>query len=92
LIDARLSCAYYLRMTNTAKNPPQGHQPYLDAQVIADAKELGINISAACEKGLVVAISKARGEKWLRENRAAIASSNAWVEKHGLPLAKYRMF
>jgi hypothetical protein len=31
-------------------------------------------------------------EQWLVENRAAIESSNRWVERHGLPLAKYRMF
>ena len=79
-------------MINAAKTPRKATNLTLDAQAIADAKELGINISAACEQGLVVAISKARGEKWLRENRAAIDSSNAWVEKHGLPLAKYRMF
>ncbi len=64
----------------------------LDAQAIQDAKELGINISSACEMGLIAEISKARGEKWLRENRAAIESPNAYVEKYGLPLAKYRMF
>jgi antitoxin CcdA len=79
-------------MANAAKTPLKATNLTLDAQAIADAKELGINISAACEEGLVVAISKARGEKWLRENRLAIDSSNAWVEKHGLPLAKYRMF
>ena len=79
-------------MVNAAKTPRKATNLTLDAQAIADAKELGINISAACEQGLVVAISKARGEKWLHENRAALESSNAWVEKHGLPLAKYRMF
>jgi hypothetical protein len=30
--------------------------------------------------------------EWLEENRAAIESWNQWVEKHGLPLAKYRQF
>jgi antitoxin CcdA len=79
-------------MANAAKTRRKATNLTLDAQAIADAKELGINISAACGEGLVVAISKARGEKWLRENRGAIDSSNAWVEKHGLPLAKYRMF
>lgn len=29
---------------------------------------------------------------WIEENREAIEASNAWVEKHGLPLAKYRRF
>jgi antitoxin CcdA len=33
-----------------------------------------------------------RQREWLEVNRAAIAFSNAWVKKHGLPLAKYRMF
>lgn len=64
----------------------------LSAEAIAEARELGINISKACEQGLVAEISKARAERWMRENAEAIASSNAWVEKHGLPLAKYRMF
>jgi hypothetical protein len=31
-------------------------------------------------------------EAWLRENRAAIESSNVWLREHGLPRAKYRMF
>ena len=32
-----------------------------------------------------------RAEQWLEENREALDSWNAWVEKHGLPLAKYRL-
>jgi hypothetical protein len=32
------------------------------------------------------------GRKWQEENAEAIASINEWVEKHGLPLAKYRMW
>lgn len=79
-------------MANLAKTPRKATNLTLDAQAIADAKELGINISAACEQGLVVAISKVRGAKWLRENRAAIDSFNAYVDKHGIPLAKYRQF
>jgi antitoxin CcdA len=27
---------------------------------------------------------------WLQENKAALDSSNEYVEKHGLPLARYR--
>jgi antitoxin CcdA len=79
-------------MAHAAKTPRKATNLTLDAQAIADAKELGINISAACEEGLVIAISKARGEKWLRENRAAIDSFNAYVDKHGIPLSEYRQF
>lgn len=33
-----------------------------------------------------------QGKKWLDENAEAIQSMNEWVEKNGLPLAKYRQF
>jgi antitoxin CcdA len=29
---------------------------------------------------------------WLEENRAAIEGWNAWIEKNGLPLERYRPF
>ena len=64
----------------------------LDAALVEEAKALGVNISLAAAKGLQEAVAKRRAERWLEENKAALESSNAWVEKHGLPLAKYRMF
>lgn len=64
----------------------------LDASLIEQARELDINISRACERGLVEQISKARGERWLAENFEALASSNEWVERNGLPLARHRLF
>lgn len=64
----------------------------LPEDLLAEAKVLQINISQAAEAGVAQAITRARSELWLAENQAAIESSNAYVEKHGLPLAKYRMF
>lgn len=64
----------------------------LDSAMIEDAKELGINISRACEQGLAKQISEERGRRWLEENREAIEASNAYVAEHGLPLEKYRLF
>lgn len=64
----------------------------LDADLLDQARELDINISRACVRGLVEQISKARGKRWLAENAKAIASSNEWVERNGLPLARYRLF
>lgn len=64
----------------------------LDAQLVAEAKALGVNISLASAWGLEQAVAKARAEHWLKENRAALASSNAFVEANGLPLQKYRPF
>jgi antitoxin CcdA len=64
----------------------------LNADLLSAAKDHGINISQACEGGLAKAVIAARRERWLAENAEAIESSNAYVEKYGLPLAKYRQF
>lgn len=64
----------------------------LSSELIDEAKRLNINISQACEQGLERQVAKTRAEQWLEENREAIESSNAYVEKHGLPLARYRQF
>ncbi len=64
----------------------------LRSGLIEEARQLDINVSEACERGLSVEVARARRERWLAENRAAIEASNAYVEKHGLPLARYRLF
>jgi len=60
--------------------------------LLAEAKELRINISQAAEAGVARAVSEKLAERWLQESQEAFESSNAYVEKHGLPLDKYRMF
>jgi antitoxin CcdA len=62
------------------------------ADLIDEAKQLDINISQACKKGLVAEVKKARDDKWIVENREAIQFWNDYVDKNGLPLEKYRMF
>jgi antitoxin CcdA len=64
----------------------------LDASLIEQARALDINISRACERGLAEQIAETRAERWQRENADAIASFNDYVERNGLPLARYRMF
>lgn len=64
----------------------------LDAEMVAEAKALGVNVSRACEAGLARELSVRRRSDWLTENAGAIESSNEYVRKHGLPLAKHRRF
>jgi antitoxin CcdA len=64
----------------------------LSAEMLDEAKQLGINISQACEKGLAAEVQAARKAKWLEDNSDAIAEWNEWVDKNGLPLARYRQF
>jgi len=64
----------------------------LDSALVEEAKALGINLSRACEDALRQEIAAERGRLWQAENAEGIAASNAYVEKYGLPLQKYRMF
>lgn len=64
----------------------------LNVELVAEARELGINLSQACERGLAETLAEERAAQWLAENREALESSNAWVEANGLPLAKHRLF
>lgn len=60
--------------------------------LIAEAKALHINVSQAAEAGLAKAVAEKRAELWLEENGEAIESSNDYVNRHGLPLNRFRMF
>ena len=64
----------------------------VDAQLLAQAKALDINVSQASEAGLARAVAARPAEVWLQDNQAAIDSSNAFVERHGLPLSRFRAF
>ena len=64
----------------------------LSREHLAEARELGINVSQACERGLRETIKEARAARWLEENREALESYNRYVEEHGLPLADLRLF
>jgi antitoxin CcdA len=75
-----------------AQAPKKATNVSLAETLLAEAKELRINVSQAAESGVAKAVAEKRAELWLKENQEAIESSNAYVEKHGLPLEKYRMF
>ena len=64
----------------------------LDASLLTEAKALKVNLSRAAEDCVRVAVSVAKAQQWKSENAAAIRSSNAYVEKLGLPLDSYRPF
>jgi antitoxin CcdA len=64
----------------------------IDAAVLEKARELKINVSRAAEEGVRRAISRQEAKRWADENAEVIRSSNEYVEKHGLPLEKYRVF
>lgn len=64
----------------------------LDSALLKEAKALGINVSRSAEAGIAEAVKRHKQKQWLEDNATALASSNAYVEANGLPLARHRQF
>ena len=64
----------------------------LPIDLLDEARAFGLNISQACELGLKAELARSRAAQWLEENREALLSSNAYVERNGLPLSQFRQF
>ncbi|MDX8523342.1 type II toxin-antitoxin system CcdA family antitoxin [Mesorhizobium sp. MSK_1335] len=77
---------------STAKQQRKSVNTSIDSRLIEEAKALGINMSRAAEQGIAKAISAEKTRRWQEENKAALESSNDYVKRNGLPLAKYRLF
>lgn len=88
-----------MRMTSPARSAPPKRSGVtrptnvsLSAALVDEARTLGVNISLAAARGLEQEVAQKRAERWLEENRAALDSSNEWMEAHGLPLIDLRLF
>lgn len=64
----------------------------INAELLREAKGLGINLSQTLEVQLEKLVREARAKAWAEENRDAIESQNRWIEKHGLWSDGLRMF
>ncbi|TPK64996.1 MULTISPECIES: type II toxin-antitoxin system CcdA family antitoxin [unclassified Mesorhizobium] len=72
-------------LQSTTKPQRKSVNTSIDAQLIKDAKASGINLSRAAEAGIAKAIAAEKTRRWQEENFEAIVSSNAYVERNGLP-------
>lgn len=80
------------RPTAAAQASRRATNVTLPVELLAQARELGLNISQACEQGLKAEIARNRAAQWVAENHDALVSSNDYVERNGLPLAEFRHF
>ena len=64
----------------------------LSADVLAEAKQLGINVSQACDVFLRDLVRKENERRWAQQNAAFIEAYNQTVEAEGLPLEQWRSF
>lgn len=72
--------------------PKRATNVSLSEALVSRARELGINVSQACEAGLENEVRRERANRWQEENAAGFDAWNAYVERNGVPLAKYRKF
>ena len=72
--------------------PRQSTSMSLDADLLRQARALGINLSRAAESGVMDAIRQERARLWKQENAEAISDYNAFVEEQGIPLSNKRNF
>jgi antitoxin CcdA len=62
------------------------------SDLLEAARGYGINLSATLEAALSEELRRMRQEKWLGDNREAIAAYNEHVEKHGVFSDSLRKF
>lgn len=60
--------------------------------LLEDARALDINLSATFERALEAEVRARKREKWLEENREAIAAYNARIERDGMLSDHVRAF
>ncbi|MEY4982943.1 MAG: hypothetical protein RIR62_1209 [Pseudomonadota bacterium] len=64
----------------------------LDADLLDQARALGVNISRAAEAGVLAAVKAEKARRWKEENAEAVAAYNRWIEENGLPNRSVRLF
>jgi antitoxin CcdA len=71
-----------------AATAPKAEGPALPQKLLDEALRLKVDIGERSE----AQIRQAVREAWIEENREAIDGWNAWTEKNGLPLERFRAF
>jgi len=64
----------------------------INSHLLAEARQLKINLSAALEHALEQEIRAAQREKWLARNKKGLETCNELAEKSGLFADAYRAF
>ncbi len=62
----------------------------INSSLLAKARQYEVNLSATLEAALVEKIRRIERERWLEDNKKAIAAVNHFVEEKGLFADSYR--
>jgi antitoxin CcdA len=71
------------RRTSPAAVPKRATNVSIRSDLLAAAREAGVNLSATLERALTDELAASKRKKWREENRDAIQAYNEHVEKHG---------
>lgn len=64
----------------------------LSADVLAEAKALGINLSKECDGFLRDLVRREKARRWQAEHQEYITAYNQTIAEEGLPLAQWQSF
>ncbi len=67
------------------KAPKKATNVSVNSDLLRQAKELGVNVSALVEKELAARVKEIKIARWEEENKVAIESYNAMIRKEGIP-------
>ncbi|MFA6971884.1 MAG: type II toxin-antitoxin system CcdA family antitoxin [Gallionella sp.] len=79
-------------MSISVATPKKATNITLSADVLSEAKALGINISQACDQFLRGLVAQEQARRWRADNAEFIAAYNDGVARDGLPLDAWRSF
>jgi antitoxin CcdA len=85
-VDGEDLCAYSMRMKIVKTKLKKPLNVLVEAKLLEDAKNSGVNFSALIDKALRQEIAK----RWASENAEAIQIYNDRIEREGLWLDEYR--
>jgi antitoxin CcdA len=74
------------------KAPKQATNLSIDRDLLNEAREAGVSLSATLEEALRAKVAAARREKWKRENAKAIAEYNDLIAEIGIFSEGHRSF
>jgi antitoxin CcdA len=80
------------RQKSTVAIPKRATNVSIRSDLLAAAREAGINLSAALERALTEELAAAKRLRWRMENRDAIDAYNEHIEKHGVFADDVRRF
>ena len=64
----------------------------INEDLLAQARDLGVNLSQTLEEGLKARLAEERRRRWLEDNKSAFDACNVHYEKYGLWSDGIRMF